>query len=228
MSMHNPLKGWIERRHPIPERFYKDGIVDVPSTEWNVWVSIEEVTSLHSVTSMNWLSLRDARQKTAEYLDEASELINGLDGGWLDREERAWIVEELGEPPIPSLPIYLISCGDKEFEKLVYVGKTKNTSRFSGGHKAALKLHSLDYDGMPKRIYRATIWFYLNDEYISLDWIQPENVALELLDNVESILVYRLQPELNTQKKKTNCAKWDFHIHIQNFLETGFLNDEFI
>ena len=224
----NTLSAWIDRRHPIPSRFYTAGLIDTPDKDWNVWLSIEEVAPIHEVEKMNWLSLRDTIRLTENYLKEASELINGLEGGWLDYEEREWILGEIGSPLIPSLPIYLISCADESSESLVYVGKTKSTSRFTGGHAAALKLYAPAYDGMKKRIYRATVWCYTNEEYISLDWIDPENTALELLDNVESLLIYYLKPEFNTHKKKTNCAKWDFPIHIQNFLEGGFLNDIFL
>lgn len=139
------------------------------------------------------------------------------------------ILKEVGEPPMPCLPIYLISCmkaGKKE--ELLYVGKTKTASRFSGGHLAVLKLHDPIYAGLVKKIYRANIWFYFGDEYIALDWVQPEELALKLFDNVESQLIYHFQPTLNSNKKKYKCVQWDFSIHIQNFLEDGFLNDEFV
>lgn len=226
--MFTPLSGWLERRHPIPQRFYTPGYVDTPSKDWSAWLSIEECNPLYLATDMQWLSLKDARERTQNYLNEASELIRGLDGGWLDRWEQEQIKTKLGDPPPPSLPIYLISCGGGEEEELVYIGKTKNTSRFDGGHSAALKLHAPDYNNKKKNIYRGTVWFYFNDEYISLDWIQPDKLALELLDSLESQLVYNFQPILNTNKKKKNLTKWDFQIHIQNFLSGGFLNDVFI
>ena len=226
--MFNPLAGWIERRHPIPVRFYTSGVVDKPNRDWNVWLSIEEVAPLHEVSNMQWLSLREARSITKHYLEEASELINGLEGGWLDREEQERILQDIGSPPIPSLPIYLISCKGADYEDLVYVGKTKNISRFSGGHAAALKLHDPKYAGMEKLIYRATAWFYLNNEYIALDWIEPESTALDLLDNIESQLIFYMKPELNTSKRNNNCARWDVGIHIQNLLAGGFLNDTFL
>ena len=119
---------------------------------------------------------------------------------------------------MPSLPIYLITCTEDENEELVYVGKTENTSRFTGGHSAALKLHAPEYANKEKRIYRSTVWFHNDDEYISLDWVQPQQLAVELLDSVESHLIYSFQPKLNTAKKKKKYAKWDFYIHIQNFL----------
>lgn len=226
--MHNPLAGWLDRRHPIPRRFYESGHIDTPSPDWHAWLSIEESAPLHKVNDMQWLSLRDARLLTNKYLEGASEIVRGIDGGWLDRWEQEEIRANLGEAPKPSLPIYLISCGDGKDESLVYVGKTKNTPRFTGGHATALKLHAPEYDGELKNIYRCTPWFHFNDEYISLDWIQPEEIALQLLDSIESQLIYWLKPPLNTDKKKKNLAKWEFRIHIQNLRCGEFLNDRFI
>ncbi|MFQ2302483.1 hypothetical protein ACK32U_22340 [Aeromonas dhakensis] len=226
--MFAPLSGWIKRTQPISERFYTPGIADQPNSEWGVWISIEESTLLHDVQNMKWTSLKESRAKTQEYISEASDLINGLEGGWLDREEQSMILEELGLPPNPSLPVYIITCKDKneENESVVYIGKTKNQSRFGGGHQAALKLHHPKYDNKEKRIYRATIWFRFNNEYVNIDWIQPESLSLDLLDSLESHLIYNLQPELNIHKKKTNLCKWDFYVHIQNFLENNILDDE--
>ena len=117
---------------------------------------------------------------------------------------------------------------DDSGEELVYVGKTKNTSRFNGGHSAALKLHAPEYSNKQKKIYRSTVWFHNDEEYISLDWIQPEALAHELLDSIESHLIYQFQPSLTIEKKIKPTAKWEFYVHIQNFLEGGFLNDTFI
>lgn len=225
--MIQPLAGWLYRRNPIPERFYKSEYIDVPTQDWYVWISIEECKPLYQVLNMKWMSFRDVRRNTQYYLEKASEIINGLDGGWLDREEMDMVFSELGDVPLPSLPIYFISCGEGDDEELVYVGKTKNTSRFNGGHAAALKLHAPEYQGKAKHIYRCTTWFYINNEYISLDWVQPEETALALLDSIESQLIYELQPVLNTQKKKKSCARWEFNIHIQN-LCGGFMNNRFI
>lgn len=226
--MFQPLSSWIERRQPISQRFYTSGHIDVPKDDWNVWLSIEEVAPLYLAKEMQWLSLRDSREKTAQYLEAAGELISGLEGGWLDRWEQEQILEHLGRPPLPSLPIYLISCLDDSGEELVYVGKTKNVSRFNGGHSAALKLHAPEYSQKQKKIYRSTVWFHDGKEYISLDWVQPEALAHELLDSIESHLIYRFQPALNIEKKTKPTAKWEFYVHIQNSLEGAFLNDNFV
>ncbi|MGB0203612.1 MAG: hypothetical protein ACPF9K_01035 [Neptuniibacter sp.] len=227
--MFKPLSSWVKRTHPLPERFYTEGYIDEPKDEWSVWLSIEEVSPLYLAPNMKWQSLQESREITKNYLDEASDIINGLEGAWLDREEQEWILEGLGLPPDPSLPIYLITCTDeKGNEELVYIGITKNSSRFSGGHSAALKLHDPKYANTEKKIYRSTAWFHDDKEYISLDWLQPESLSLDLIDSLESHLIYRFQPELNTAKKSRNLSKWDFYVHIQNFLEGGFLNDEFV
>ncbi len=226
--MYKPLSSWVNRRNSLPERFYNPSFVDVPKNDWAVWLSIEEVAPLYLAPKMNWLGLKESRDKTRKYLNEAGRIISGLEGGSLDNEEREWILDKLGEPPLPSLPIYLITCSDNEKEELVYVGKTKNKSRFSGGHSAALKLHAPNYSIKEKKIYRSTVWFYINNEHISLDWIQPESLAIDLLDSIESHLIYSFQPVLNTAKKKKVYAKWDFYIHIQNFLDGQYLNDNFV
>lgn len=126
--MHRPLTAWIKRSHPISERFYTPGFVDVPRDDWCVWLSIEEVVPLYKINEMEWIGLLESRAVTKEYLDEASDLINGLEGGWLDRWEQNEILTHLGEPPLPALPIYLITCSDDQGEELVYVGKTENQS----------------------------------------------------------------------------------------------------
>ncbi len=225
---HKPLSAWIKGTHPLPPRFYTPGVIDVPNSKWSTWLSIEEVAPLYKAKDLSWLGLKESRKKTQDYLSQASDIVNGLEGGWLDKEERLWILEELGEPPSPSLPIYLITVKDDSQEEVVYIGKTENKSRFNGGHSAALKLHAPEYDGKEKKIYRSTIWFHDGNEYLSLDWIQPESLAIELLDSIESQLIFHFQPALNISKKKKNYSKWDFYIHIQNFLEGQFLNDEFI
>jgi hypothetical protein len=152
MTFHRPLSSWINRTQRIPERFYASGYEDIPTDNWSVWLSIEEVSPIHLAPSMKWIGLKESRNLTAQYLEQASDIIGGLEGGWLDIEEREMILEELGDPPLPSLPIYLITVADEKGEKLVYVGKTENESRFSGGHSAALKLHAPEYMNKEKNI----------------------------------------------------------------------------
>jgi len=227
--MLSPLSGWIKRNHPIPERFYNGLFEDRPDTEnWLAWLTIEESSMLHEVNKLEWISLKDSIKLTSDYLDKCSDLINGLDGGWLDGEEQIEIMEEIGEPPLPCLPIYLITVSDKQSEKLVYIGKTKSSSRFSGGHTAALKLHAPRYKNKKKTVYRCSIWFHFNDEYIVLDWLKPNALALNILDSFESQLIFEFQPELNIYKKKKRTSEFEFSIQIENIIDQGFLNNIFV
>lgn len=225
--MHRPLSSWLNGPHRLPERFYKIGYQDQIEDDWSVFITIQEMAPLFEANQMNWISLKEARNNTEEYLNDVSEIINGSICVLVDPKKVELIKSRLGEPPLPSLPLYLISVAKNDEEEVVYVGKTANKNRFSGGHRAALKLHNPKYDGYQKRVYRATVWMHDNSDYISLDWVQPEKLANELLDSIESHLIYSFQPALNTAKKKSDHSKWNFYIHIQN-LESGFLNDEFI
>ena len=46
---------------------------------------------------------------------------NGYD---LDREEKWWVLQEIGEPPFGCYNIYFITIYNEKEEKLVYIGKT--------------------------------------------------------------------------------------------------------
>jgi len=226
--MFSPLSPWIDRSHPLPERFYdpnRSSIIDQPNVDWDVWVGLEEVAELHQASSLKWISFKQSRRRTDEYLSKADPIISGLSGGWLDREEKSMIVEKLGEPPKPCLPIYIISTEEGGKEVIAYVGKTKSNSRFAGGHSAALKLLAPSYSSMIKRIYRCSVWFNFNDEYISLEWIQPESLALKLLDSIESQLIFNFQPPLNTDKKKKDRSVYNFTLQLQNMEGREFLNE---
>lgn len=222
-----PLSEWINRKHPLPRRFYNNGHIDSYRPDWMTWVGISESAPLHDADTLEWNSLQASRDNTRAYLEKVDELIQGLSGAWLDREEQEMILSEIGPPPSPCLPIYLISLKTGSDESLVYVGKTKTASRFSGGHSIALQLHKPEYQHFQKTVYRCCIWFHFDDEYIALDWIEPQKLSLDLLDSVESALISELQPPMNQRKRKKFCGKYSLHIHIQNFVG-NFLNDEFI
>ncbi|AYY80274.1 hypothetical protein [Proteus vulgaris] len=225
-----PLQAWVEGRKFLSRRFFDQNNIDTPSSNWETWLSIQECCALYQVNSLNWVGLHEARKKTESFLENVKKEFNGNLPFFIHEKDREIIEKKIGAPPNPSLPIYLISCSamDDTNEHIVYVGKTVNSKRFIGGHSAALKLLAPKYNNMKKRIYRATPWFYDGKDYISLDWINTTSLAIELLDFIESHLIYNLQPELNTSKKKNEDTRYSFYLHIQNFLSTGFLNDEFL
>lgn len=225
-----PLQAWFEGRRFLSQRFLGKNGSDNPSSDWGAWLSIQECCPLHQVNSLSWIGLYEARKNTDSFLESVKNEFNGNIPLLITEKERLIIGKKSGVPPKPSLPIYLISCSnmDDTNEHIVYIGKTVNSKRFIGGHSAALKLLDPKYNNMKKRLYRATPWFYDGKDYISLDWINPASLAIELLDFIESHLIYNLKPELNTSKKKNQDTRYSFYLHIQNFLSTGFLNDEFV
>ena len=222
----NPLSAWINRKQPLPKRFYSTLQQDIVDVNWPVFISMEEMDLLHNVNAMEFQSFSEAREENHLYLEKTKKIIRGLEGGWLDNEEKDMILEKLSELPIPCLPLYIISIDDAKEERLVYVGITKNKTRFKGGHAAALKLLNPIFDGQIKRIYRCNIWFVIEEEYIPLEWIEPQELGLMLLESIESQLIYFFKPILNTDKKEKNLSKWEFNIHFQNFMEQNFLHDE--
>jgi hypothetical protein len=225
-----PLSEWIKATHPLPKRFLLQNYVDQFDEKWLSWVVMEEVAELHEVNKLNWVSLSESREKTKEYISRAASVIDGIDDdGWLEKEEGFWIKAEIGDPPYPCLPIYIITVDSGEKERVVYIGKTKSASRFTGGHSAALKLHDPKYSGVKKSIYRCSIWFDIEEEYVAIDWIEPETLALDIFDSVESQLIYNLQPELNVDKRTKLIGKNLLDvIHIQNLSTGEILNDHFI
>lgn len=225
-----PLSAWIKATHPLPKRFLLQNYADRFDEKWLCWVVIEEVADLYEVNKLNWVSLSASREKTKEYISRAASVVGAIDdAGWLEKEDGCWIKEELGNPPHPCLPIYIITVESGEKERVVYIGKTKSVSRFTGGHSAALKLHAPKYDGLKKSIYRCSIWFDIEDEYVAIDWIEPEVLALDIFDSVESQLIYNLQPELNVDKRTRLAGKNLLDIiHIQNMSTGNILNDHFI
>lgn len=219
-----PLATWIARTHPLPSRFYAPGHIDRPDDKWSTWIDLQDVHPLYKADRLAWLGLQDSRKRTESYLKEAGGIIRGLEGGWLDREEREWILGDLGEPPEPCLPIYIITTGKGPAEKVVYIGKTETNSRFTGGHSAALKLHAPKYQKLRKQIYRCGVWFHDNVDYLALEWLQPESLALELLDSIESQLIYYFKPVFNTQKKYSYRAKRPVWFGIENHTFSDFLH----
>lgn len=220
-----PLQAWFEGRKFLSHRFSGQNCSDNPSSDWEAWLSIQECCPLHQVNSLNWVGLHEARKNTDSFLGNVKSEFNGKLPIFIHEKERVIIEKKIGIPPKPSLPIYLISCSDMDDtnEHIVYVGKTVNSKRFIGGHSAALKLLDPKYNNMKKRIYRATPWFYDGKDHISLDWISPTSLAIELLDFIESHLIYNLKPELNTSKKKMKIHVILFIFTFRTFYQQAFL-----
>jgi hypothetical protein len=215
----------LEGTELLPKRFHSVVEADNSEKSWAISVALDEVLPLHQAATANWQSLRKSRELTSSYLTAADNLIDGLWGGRLDQEECSMIRDALGEPPTFCLPIYVVTIRNEQSEEVIYVGKTTSSTRFSGGHHVALKLHAPEFSNFSKQIYRCSVLLYLRDEYLALEWLDSDNVAEGVLDLTESVLIYALQPKLNSAKLKSPRTNKPIHIHVQNYADTLILDD---
>jgi hypothetical protein len=226
----SPLYAWVNKHIALPERFRLEpdaegsAATDASSREWSVSVALDEAVPLHAIAGATWRSLSETRRRTNEYLKQADTLIDGLWGGRLDSEERDLILSTLGQPPAFCLPIYIVSVGEGEEEQVVYVGKTRSSTRFANGHSVGLKLHHPQYDQLVKTVYRCSVLLDVHDEYVALEWVEPEALAEEILDRVESVLIHALQPSLNVAKRRRPGVDRPVHIHVQNYTQSVLLD----
>lgn len=226
----SPLYSWVNKQAALPKRFrVEPDQVGLPAAddrahEWSVSVALDEAVPLHAIADAHWRSLSETRRATNEYLKKADALIGGLWGGTLDSEERQLILQTLGEPPSFCLPIYLVSVGRGDDEKVVYVGKTRSSTRFANGHSVGLKLHHPRYDQLVKTVYRCSVLLDVHDEHVALEWVEPEVLAEEILDRVESVLIHALQPDLNVAKRRRPTVDRPVHVHVQNYSKSDLLD----
>lgn len=230
------LDPWIRGNNSItPENFFKD---NSPDFEMGMFLSLDESIDLYLAHKFDSGNLTESWKKTREYVEESYELIgreydlNDDNFDWtLDNEERYMILDGLGEPPLASYNIYMISIVNPQQneEKVVYIGKTNSKdSRFANGHLAALKLHNPCYNNYQKKVYFGTLVFITEHrDYLPLEFISSLEEAKDILDKVEKMLISHFQPELNSISLKYNKSPLDTIIIIENF-NTGFLHGESI
>ncbi|WEG19275.1 hypothetical protein PQ478_21555 (plasmid) [Alkalihalophilus pseudofirmus] len=227
MSIHYSLDYYLRTGYlPILDRFRRDDI----SIELECFIGIDVCFPLHKVLDMTAQSLDVTWNALKEYVDKALHIITEQYREELDienydkfRDVDKEIIREIKSQltliPPACYPIYIITVGEGYDEKVVYIGKTSSKNhRFTGGHSAALKLHDPIYDGMMKHIYFGTVTFIDNDkEYMPLEFIQPYEDALNLLDNLEAGLIFNLKPDLNRTHRSRNNAKYDIVVNIENY-----------
>lgn len=223
----SPLSLWLNGKEGI-ETFLNNKDVEI-KFEYGSFLSLDQHFYLHDVEKASSQSLAISWDRTNNYIKEALKLTQNK--SILNKEEIKRITCKLGEPPVHCYPIYIVTVEDNMEERIVYIGKTSaNKNRFLGGHKVALKLHDPKYNNKIKNVYFACIMFLTkNMNYLPLEWISPKEKALELLDSIESYLIFNIKPELNIQKIRKNYSKYKLYFHIQNFSNySNFYNDKFI
>lgn len=221
------LSAWLKRRDPLYSYIALDQ--RPPNQEFGGFLSLDIVVPVHESVNLDAESLSDSWQRLHEYVEASLEIIKADDPSWLDSDEVDMITSKLGEPPPLCYPIYLITVGDHDAERLVYIGKTSSSNgRFKKGHAALSKLHHPKYDGLTKRIYLGAVVLLANDGSCQpLEWVKPLGSALTILDSIEAQLIHAFKPELNLQHVHSNNATWPVSLHIQNFSGvTKFLHDE--
>lgn len=228
-----PLTQWLKGKQPTPNRFFDPNHVDGLPDKWLAWVGLEQRLPLHQAASIAWHSLEESHKRTREYIAAAKEILGEYFESWIDGEARRTLLDQIGLPtPPPCTPIYIVSTSPRVSEpgeEAVYIGRTTTKHRFINGHSAALSLHAPEYDLLDKWLYRCVVWFYIDDEYIPLEWLSPMPAALDVLKDIEANLVFDVKPTLNTQLKTSLLARRPLDtIHIQNFVGTKLLNNHFI
>lgn len=189
-------------------RALKDPDLFAPEKGGDCFLVVQSVCGLHESVNLAAQSLDESWRENDEYIKSGC----------------------VGTPPLACHPIYLISIGDGEEEKIVYVGKTSsNSSRFSSGHAAISKLHAPEYDGLSKRLYLCGVVFLKSGKEIPVEWVNPFCHAESLLKSFEANLIYWTQPELNTQHKSSEPIFEYGQVHVQNVTgSTSFWHDKFI
>lgn len=124
-----PLKPWVMGNESISRmNFYMN---EEPSKERGAFLGLDEVAELFKANLIDTGNLEDLWRANEEYIIKACEIaqynsIQEAKQCWfeLDKEEKYWILNELGEPPYSSYNIYIITIYDDLQEKVVYIWKT--------------------------------------------------------------------------------------------------------
>lgn len=222
LSIHYTLDYYLSIGYlPILDRFRREDI----NFGLGCFIGIDTCLPLYKVLDMEAQSLEKTWNALNEYVDHAFSIIMEQYGEGLDIQDndklldvdkeiiREIMVQPIQIPPA-CYPIYFITVGDGNEERVVYIGKTSsNNHRFSGGHSVALKLHNPIYEGLVKHIYFGTVTLL---EYLPLEFIHPYKDAVELLNNLEAGLIFNLKPELNKVHLNRNNVRFDMIVNIEN------------
>ncbi|MCU5330689.1 hypothetical protein [Bacillus wiedmannii] len=157
-SKFSPINNWINKRKRLPHYDYLKKVK--PSFELGYFLSLDICTPLYNIKNIKNEVFKETWKKSYTYLKNAYAIVEEFEEPYavekyiigIDNEIAYDIVEQLGPPPNPTYPIYIITIGSGINEKVVYIGKTSVNakSRFNGGHSAALKLHHPDYEKYKK------------------------------------------------------------------------------
>lgn len=223
----SPLEPWLLGKDSLANFNRLDGLN--PSQEFGCFVSFDVAHPAHEAHLIRAEDLETGWLNVQRYVAAALQVADLEEPGYLDREERWMIQEELGPPPPSIYPLYMMSVGEGAREEAVYVGITSSRrSRFRAGHAALTKLLDPALSSLRKTIYLGLVML-LDDhsgDYLPLEWVKPLTKAQLILRSVEAQLIYDLKPRFNRQGIKRLNASWHTPIMIENHSEaSSFLSD---
>jgi hypothetical protein len=216
-SYDRPLMAWLRG-----EKFYLKSpnfIMNKGYKPRAAWVTIDLAVPLHETSLVTLQSFDAAWEQTLRYIGDACRMLHKDIPGWAPAiEEADGVLGQLGLPPLRCYALYLISVQTAAGERCVYVGQTNSEShRFQGGHAAISKLHHPKYERLAKRVYFAGLEIEDDDDHaFPIEWIHPEEWRQQILDSVESRLIFELQPELNEKGRLKLRCSIDLPITVHN------------
>lgn len=176
----------------------------------NFWLLMRYVAPVHEANMIETIPLSDSFNEHKNYLDKVKKLINQskMEYGYLSIEDSQYITNTIGQPPNPSLPIYIVTVEENDVHRIVYIGKTTTSvrQRFSQGHAALSKLLDPKYNGKCKNIFFCELYFGIiqNFELIPIDFAENDNEKRMTVSLIETMLINAYNPELNTMHMNPN------------------------
>ena len=222
------LKPWVKGNNSVtPAHFYRDYKIAFNN---QIFVALDIKIPLYKANTVDTSNISSVRSKNIQYIEKALEMldmdVDDTDCPLTARQKKD-VLEVCGEPPTSSYNLYFITIQKDDYEQLVYIGKTDSQdSRFKNGHLAALKLHDPKYSQYEKYVYFGTITFMTNlNEYLPLECICDTDWSAYLLDDLERVLIRKLDPVLNTKHDESRIIeKEEYVICIENKTGSNFLN----
>lgn len=222
------LKPWVKGNNSVtPAHFYRDYKIVFNNT---IFIALDIKIPLYKANTVDTSNISSVRLKNTQYIKKALEMldidVDDTDCPLTDRQRKD-VLDVCGEPPTSSYNLYFITIQKNDYEELVYIGKTDSKeSRFKNGHLAALKLHDPKYSQYEKYVYFGTITFMTDlGEYLPLECICDTDWSAKLLDDLERVLITKLNPVLNTKHDDSRIIeKEKYVITIENMTGSDFLN----
>lgn len=228
--MMNPpsISNWLNGQCQLGHLRVENIPIDYLNGTRNFWLLMRHVVLVHEASTIETIPLIDSFNEHKNYLDKIKTLINQpeMEYCYLSIEDNQHIINTIGQPPSPSLPIYILTVEENGVHRIVYIGKTTTSvrQRFSQGHAALSKLLDPKYDGKCKHIFFCELYFGViqNFELIPIDFAENDNEKRAIVSIIETMLINAYNPELNTMHINPNSPPPETNIDITIENQTPF------